>query len=398
MCRTTLEGVIVNVSEHNHARPETQKLIRDTVHVNIKQKAGETPNERPTTLILSSIKGIEPAFEIRHLNNYRRLVNRVKLSTRPPLPVDSDDVFLKLAAEDFPDMKLSRRMDGNNIVMFYDSQLLHFINEFPLLADGTFKTCPKFFYQLYTFHVLKDGFSFPIVYFILKDKKIKTYKRILSLLKEECLNYDININLNYICIDFEKAMISALKAVFPDIQIIGCRFHLGQTWFRSIQRLKLLNMYKEKSEQGKWLRRLFGFPYLEKEKVKTYFEAYIIDAPIECHELVRYLEKNFIKDSAPFPPNLWAGVCDNIVTTNNSVESWHRHFSETFTSSKPNIYKLIENLELTNSLSLVKSNSTGGKIVNDNTEIKEKCKQLDEGEIDLFEFLTFCSAKNRPVF
>ena len=122
-------------------------------------------------------------------------------------------------------------------------------------------------------------------------------------------------------------------------------------------------MYKEKSEHGKWLRRLFGFPYLEKEKVKTYFEAFIIDAPIECHELVRYLEKNFIKDSAPFPTYLWAGVCDNIVTTNNSVESWHRHFSETFTSSKPKIYKLIENLELTSSLSLVSQTLLVGKLL-----------------------------------
>jgi hypothetical protein len=50
---------------------------------------------------------------------------------------------------------------------------------------------------------------------------------------------------------------------------MGCRFHLGQAWFRAIQKFGLPTKYKgpEEDEAGKWMRYLFGLPYLNPEEV-----------------------------------------------------------------------------------------------------------------------------------
>jgi len=35
-------------------------------------------------------------------------------------------------------------------------------------------------------------------------------------------------------VDFEKAAHQAASEVFEDLQLISCRFHLGQSWWRKV--------------------------------------------------------------------------------------------------------------------------------------------------------------------
>lgn len=43
-----------------------------------------------------------------------------------------------------------------------------------------------------------------------------------------CLKIDDNFKPNTIYVDFEKAIHNAIKIIWPDISVKGCRFHLGQ--------------------------------------------------------------------------------------------------------------------------------------------------------------------------
>lgn len=53
-------------------------------------------------------------------------------------------------------------------------------------------------------------------------------------------------------VDFEISMHTILKEFFPTATIKGCRFHLGQAWWRKSQNIRLGNEYKDKgSEVGK---------------------------------------------------------------------------------------------------------------------------------------------------
>jgi len=71
----------------------------------------------------------------------------------------------------------------------------------------------------------------PVVYFFLnnklKEKEINTWKFIVDL----CFKLTNKVlTIANFHLDFERGAHEAVKEVFPDINIVGCRFHLGQAW------------------------------------------------------------------------------------------------------------------------------------------------------------------------
>jgi len=40
--------------------------------------------------------------------------------------------------------------------------------------DGTFKCCPRFFTQMFTIHVLKNGYYIPIIFCLFLNKSYET--------------------------------------------------------------------------------------------------------------------------------------------------------------------------------------------------------------------------------
>lgn len=113
----------------------------------------------------------------------------------------------------------------HNIVMFSCATNLKFLDTQvdSIYMDGTFEYCPKFFLQLFTVHGLCNNYYIPLVYFLLPNKTAITYKIALQYLKEYFTPKTVTI-------DFEMAIHTAIKNVFPNTELRGCRFHLGQSW------------------------------------------------------------------------------------------------------------------------------------------------------------------------
>jgi transposase-like protein len=44
----------------------------------------------------------------------------------------------------------------------------------------------------------------------------------------------IVLTITNLHMDFERGAHEAVKEVFPDINIVGCRFHLAQAWWRKV--------------------------------------------------------------------------------------------------------------------------------------------------------------------
>jgi len=107
-------------------------------------------------------------------------------------------------------------------------------------------------------------------------------------------------------IDFEKAIHDAVSIVWPDTLIVGCRFHLTQSWFRKIQSLGLVQDYKEKnSEIGSWIRNTFGLTFLTPQEVALCFiEDFMIIIPNDnrVNQYADYLTDTYISENATFPP------------------------------------------------------------------------------------------------
>jgi len=98
-------------------------------------------------------------------------------------------------------------------------------------ADGTFKSCPKLFKQLYTIHCVQHQTVLPSVFILMTNRRKATYQRIFETLK------DLQQNLNPVSIltDFEQAAFNAFKQSFPNSVHRGCFFHLTQNIWRKVQ-------------------------------------------------------------------------------------------------------------------------------------------------------------------
>ena len=97
------------------------------------------------------------------------------------------------------------------------------------LADGTFKTAPLLFTQLYVIHALcggpdlmKDGHLLPSLVILLTNKSEATYTRMWHNVQLLCPQADPSEML----FDFEKAAINSFEHTWPYCMVKGCFFHL----------------------------------------------------------------------------------------------------------------------------------------------------------------------------
>ena len=99
------------------------------------------------------------------------------------------------------------------------------------LADGTFKTVPALFAQLYTIHSTKFNGAIPLVFALLPNKNPNVYKKFLTALK----TLKDGLNPRSIITDYEMAAINSFKNCFPNAEQKGCFFHFAQSLYRKIQ-------------------------------------------------------------------------------------------------------------------------------------------------------------------
>jgi hypothetical protein len=98
-------------------------------------------------------------------------------------------------------------------------------------CDGTFKTVPQLYTQLFTVHALIQHQVIPCIYALLPNKTQRTYEKLLHALN----GIVAPLNPQTILIDFEKAAQNAFHVVFPNALIKGCFFHLCQNIYRKVQ-------------------------------------------------------------------------------------------------------------------------------------------------------------------
>ncbi|GFS00886.1 hypothetical protein ElyMa_002825300 [Elysia marginata] len=92
----------------------------------------------------------------------------------------------------------------------------------------------------------------PCVFFLLPDKKEKTYEDMFRHLINIYRERNLDLQFDAILVDLESSVHVAIKAVFQDTQIKACCFHLTQAWYRQIQKVGLTADYKDKdSETGR---------------------------------------------------------------------------------------------------------------------------------------------------
>ncbi len=344
--------------EHNH-EPD-QSLHRQIISNSVKRKAAEEMTKRPIKLIREEINNatlnVSDDITKSDMENIRHNIYRARRKTFPALPKSLSDVHKAL--EEISQSLITNR--GENILLVNDaetnivcfatkSNLEYLSKQNKIFVDGTFKCCTKYFTQLFTVHVIQNGYYIPLIFSLLANKQSSTYEKLFLILKKECEQISTCFKPNEIVADFETAIHTAARNIWPDVKIIGCRFHLTQSWWRKIQACGLVADYKDsKSENGQFLRYFFALPFLNPAEVSDAFTDEIMavqpkDPNIEI--FTDYILENYVSEEAKFPPELWASPTIESERTTNACEAFHSQFNSNFQNSQPHIFTFVEILK-----------------------------------------------------
>lgn len=317
-----------------------------------KRKAEDDITERPRKILIREAQHSKTDFlRQRDIENTRVAMWRQRRKIHPKLPTSRQETLQALTSISTKDDTCIKTDDENEIACVYSPRALeHLKNVTDMFGDGTFKSCPKYFYQIYTIISFAQGSYMPVAFFLLPGKSSNTYSAMFNMFKS--LYQEVNgedLEGKTLHLDFEKAAQNAATAQLPTVTLKGCLFHLKQNWWRKIQELGLSSEYKDaESETGRFLKMSFGLPFLDFLDVYESFAFDVLfeapsDDKLDC--FLTYLMETYICSNSTFPPTLWASSDMETKRTTNGCEAFHRKLNSLFYTSHPSIFELLARLQ-----------------------------------------------------
>jgi hypothetical protein len=220
---------------HNHGEITENVLQRHAVSASAKRKAVDDICEKPSKILHKCIDSEHGELQVRDLNCIKKSIYYSRRKKLPKLPSCAEEVFevlknMNIVTIHGEQFVLFNEMSVGLVVFCAPSNLKYLCASKTLYMDGTFSYCTKYFQQLFTIHGLFNGHYIPLVFCLLQDKSTSSYVKCFKKLIEISKNVSLEFAPCEIVIDFEYAIHNAVKLVWGEIKIIGCRFHLTQAW------------------------------------------------------------------------------------------------------------------------------------------------------------------------
>ncbi|CAG8686744.1 2834_t:CDS:2, partial [Dentiscutata heterogama] len=145
------------------------------------------------------------------------------------------------------------------------------------LMDGTFKTVPTLFRQLYAMHTPVGGETnfhvFPLVYILMTNQLEESYKQVFQELLNLSEEAGYNLNLPIIITDFEQSVINTIQIKFSNSVHKSCFFHICQNFWRKIQVEGLAIEYGNNESFSLRLRYLVALAFLSYSEIPAAFDT-----------------------------------------------------------------------------------------------------------------------------
>ena len=156
------------------------------------------------------------------------------------------------------------RYAEERIIIFASNALLDTLNTAQVWwMDGTLDVAPKLFQQLYVLRVRSNDIFITVAYFFMERKTQDSYEEVFQTIVDKCNERDIYPDPKIVHLDFESAVIDALKTVLRnDVRIQGCFYHLTQSTYRKVQKLGLQKDYVENEKFNKFCAMLDALAFL----------------------------------------------------------------------------------------------------------------------------------------
>jgi hypothetical protein len=233
----------VLIYHSNHAR-NAEKERGKTMITAIKARCVET-SETSRDIVLKIIENSEQAFNKNYNIKYLKDTATKTRKSESFTAVRDSDIPIEIRTTKFNTNFIQHDhtdKNGNRIIIFStESDLVHLSTYKIWFIDCTFAVVPKPFYQLLIIQSLVRGDFIPLLFCLLPNKELNSYKTIFELLKEK---FAVNPP-DRIILDYETAIFTAASNTFKSTIISGCLFHFSQIVWRKIQNLGYTKLYKD---------------------------------------------------------------------------------------------------------------------------------------------------------
>lgn len=247
--------------------------------------------------------------------------------------------------------------NGDRYILFYTREnLKKLCGSRIILCDGTFKTVPSIFFQLYSIHAVFMGYTFPLIYCLSTRKTQNFYTQMMGRIRDHASELNLHFNPQIIMSDFELAFINAARDIFPNSEVKGCLFHYTSSIWKMAVVKGLKQQYTNDQQVRDVVQRLLALPFIPINDVNDVFDQIVdsiedSDNAVILDYLCTYVERTYVRgrrgNSARFPPNIWSTydlVMNRYQRSTNSVEGWHSKFQKVIVSHHSGIWKFMEHV------------------------------------------------------
>ena len=253
-CKCTLTtgadlNVIQNLSpDHTHSTDTVStaaSLLVNYMRKRAREKILPIPQiyEQERRKMLTTDFGAAPGNIARHLKLFKDVHSQLYIQRRYLIPqtpaaarnIRFGDEWCTLKTGDHFILIDDITEGGSRIIVFGTlANLQRLCCSSVVSMDGTFKVCPRFFYQLYIIHSHCYNTVLPELFCLLPDTQTTTYYRLFTVIHSKCIDHQIALSPSTIIVDYEVAVHNVVRSVFPNLTLHGCLFHYGQALYRKL--------------------------------------------------------------------------------------------------------------------------------------------------------------------
>ncbi|KAF0464707.1 hypothetical protein F8M41_026445 [Gigaspora margarita] len=190
-------------------------------------------------------------------------------------------------------------VNQSRILMFTTADNFCHLNHSPYwIMDGTFKTVPNIFKQLYTIHDCIGGNEnsriMPLVFSLMTEKSMESYRRLFQGLIDFAEEHNIDLSPQIVLTDFEVAIINAVQSEFDNVRNKGYHFHFIQSVYHRIQTSELATHYGTDEDFSILMRHISALAFLPHSKIPAVFDELKNHIPVEAHDIIQWFKDNYV--------------------------------------------------------------------------------------------------------
>ena len=217
--------------------------------------------------------------------------------------------------------------------------------------DGTFKSCPHLFSQVYIINGYYRGECLPMAFALMSKKSAPSYEKVFRALKLAVMEiHPAGLQPRNIITDFESAIIAAIPTEFANAHHYGCFFHYTQAMLKWIRTNGYFLQLRENEQFGKNFTLKLMLPFLPSGMIVN--GSQLIDAEHQCP-----------KDFSAYFESYWAPKASMISCfermnhrTNNASKGYNSGFNKNFTAVSRNVWAFVKKIQTEEEYALIRQN------------------------------------------